>query len=303
MPAPGPGEIQVRNAAIGVNMIDTYVTSGAYRIQPFPLVPGVEGAGTVTAVGNGVTAFKVGDEVAYGGPPLGAWAELRNLTPDYVVHRPAWLTAEHAAGAMIAGLTAHMMVRRVYPVGPGTVAVIHAAAGSTGAAVAQWARHLGARIIGTVGSDAKLDAARDNGCDHVLNYREADFAARVLQLTGGRGADVVYDGIGRDTFECSFRCLKPTGMFVSYGQASGPCPPLLLGELPVTFSNFIARPSVFSFNATRPDLEEAVGEMFPLLENGILKLAPRHRYALREGATALEDLLARRTTGSIVLVT
>jgi NADPH2:quinone reductase len=302
VPPPGAGEIQVRNEAIGVNMIDTYVVSGAYRIDPFPLVPGVEGAGVVTAVGDGVTEFAVGDAVVYGGPPLGAYAELRNLAPAYVVHRPLWLSAERGAAAMIAGLTAQMMVRRLRPVGPGTVAVVHAAAGSTGAAVARWAAHAGATVIGTVGSPGKVAAAQAAGCQHVIDYRASDFAAAVLDLTGGRGADIVYDGIGRDTFAASFRCLTPTGWFVSYGQASGPCPPIDLSDLPVGFSNVIARPSVFAHNASRAEFLASVAELFPLLEAGVLDLAPAHRYPLAEASRALVDLLARRTAGSIVLL-
>lgn len=303
VPPPGPGEIQVRNEAIGINMIDTYVVSGAYRIDPFPLTPGVDGAGVVTAVGAGVTGFAPGDAVAYGGPPLGAYAELRNLAPAYVVRRPPWLGAERAAAAMIAGLTAQMMVRRLLPVGPGTVAVVHAAAGSTGAAVARWAAHAGATVIGTVGSPAKVAAAQAAGCQHVIDYRADDFATAVLDLTGGRGADVVYDGVGRDTFAGSFRCLTPTGMFVSYGQASGPCPPINLGDLPVGFSNVIARPSVFAHNATRAAFEQSVAEFFALLEAGTLDLSPTHRYPFAEAPRALDDLLARRTWGSLVLVT
>jgi NADPH2:quinone reductase len=302
VPPPAAGEIQVRQEAIGVNMIDTYVASGAYSIDPLPLTPGVEGAGVVTAVGAGVAGFAVGDAVAYGGPPLGAYAQLRNLWPRYVVRRPDWLSADTAAAGMIAGLTAQMMVRRVFRVMSDTVVVVHAAAGSTGAAIAQWAAHLGAHVIGTVGTDDKVSAARANGCVEVVNYRQTNFADRVLEFTEGRGADVVYDGVGRDTFDDSFRCLTPTGMFVSYGQASGPCPPIRLDHLPVTFSNFIARPSVFSFNATRTAFEASVAEFFALLKEGVLDLAPRHRYPLADAARAHQDLLARRTCGSIILV-
>jgi NADPH2:quinone reductase len=302
VPPPAAGEIQVRQEAIGVNMIDTYVASGAYSIDPLPLTPGVEGAGVVTAVGADVAGFAVGDAVVCGGPPLGAYAQLRNLWPGYVVQRPSWLSAEVAAAAMIAGLTAQMMVRRVYAVTHDTVAVVHAAAGSTGAAVAQWASHLGALVIGTVGSDDKIPVARTNGCREVVNYRQAKFVDRVLEITEGRGADVVYDGIGRDTFDDAFRCLTPTGMFVSYGQASGPCPPIHLDDLPVTFSNFIARPSVFSFNATRKAFESSVAEFFALLKEGVLDLAPCHRYPLADAGRAHEDLLARRTRGSIILI-
>jgi NADPH2:quinone reductase len=300
--APAPGEIQVRHEAIGVNMIDTYVTSGAYRIEPFPLVPGVEGAGIVTAVGRGVADFREGDPVAYGGPPLGAYADVRNMPPAYVVRRPASVPADHAAAAMIAGLTAYMMVRLVYPVGTGSVVLVHAAAGSTGAAIASWAAHLGAHVIGTVGDEKKRAAALANGCRDVINYRATDYADVVLQVTAGRGADVAYDGIGRDTFDGAFRALKPTGMFVTYGQASGPLPPIALHDVPVTFSHFIARPSVFSFFARREDFVRAADAVFAAIDAGTLSSPPRHRYPLAEAATAHRDLLARRTAGSIVLM-
>ncbi|MDX2222650.1 MAG: quinone oxidoreductase [Rhodospirillaceae bacterium] len=300
-PPPGPGEIQVRQAAVGVNMIDTYVISGAYRIDPYPLTPGVEGAGTVTAVGAGVTDFKVGDRAGYGGPPLGAYATVRNMWPGYAVKLPDALSFVGAAAIMIAGLTTQMMVKRVYPVGRGTKVLVQAAAGSTGEAIVRWAAHLGAEVFGTVGSAAKAARARAAGCAHVINYREEDYAEAVLRLTNGRGVDVSYDGIAKDTFTGAFKALTPTGMFVTYGQASGPLPPIDLSAVPVTFSNFIARPSVFSFNADRATFLASMAEVFKALADGVLDPTPGRTYPLAEAPRALDDLVNRRTEGSVVL--
>ncbi|MCG8505829.1 MAG: quinone oxidoreductase [Sphingomonadales bacterium] len=301
LPSPAPHEIAIEQRAVGVNMIDTYVISGAYTIDPLPLTPGVEGAGVVTAVGRDVEGFAPGDRVAYGGPPLGAYAQIRTMPPAYVVRIPDWLSFDATAASMIAGLTAQMMVKRVYPVGPGVAVLVHAAAGSSGSALARWASDLGARVIGTVGGAAKVAAAEAAGCQHVIDYATEEFAYAVKALTDGKGVDVVYDGIGRDTFTGSFQALTPTGMFVSYGQASGPCPPIDLGDLPVTFSNFIARPSVFAFNATRPAFEDSMADVFDALERGVLEREPAHRYPLEDAARALTDLMARKTSGSIVL--
>jgi NADPH2:quinone reductase len=300
-PPPGPGEIQVRQAVVGVNMIDTYVISGAYHVDPYPLTPGVEGAGTVTAVGAGVTDFAVGDRIGYGGPPLGAYATVRNMWPGYAVKIPDALGFEHAAAIMIAGLTTQMMVKRVYPVGRGTKVLVHAAAGSTGEAIARWCAHLGAEVFGTVGSAAKVARAKAAGCAHVINYRESDYAAEVLRITNGRGVDVTYDGIAKDTFAGAFKALTPTGMFVTYGQASGPLPPIDLSAVPVTFSNFIARPSVFSFNADRATFLASMAEVFAALKNGVLDPTPGGVYPLTDAPRALADLVARKTQGSVVL--
>lgn len=297
---PGPGEIQIAQAAIGVNMIDTYVISGAYEIDPHPLTPGVEGAGTVTGIGAGVDGFSVGDRVGYGGPPLGAYATHRNMWPSYVVKIPDWLEFEQAAAIMIAGPTAQMMVKRVYQVGPGTKVLIHAAAGSTGDSLVRWCAHLGAEVFGTVGSSEKANHAKAAGCTHVINYKTGNFADCIHDLTSGRGVDVVYDGIGKDTFEDSMRALTSTGMFVTFGQASGPLPPIDLSTVPVTFSNFIARPSVFSFNAERETYLESMGDVFDALEKKILNPEPGHIYRLQDAPSALGDLMNRRTSGSIV---
>lgn len=297
---PGPGEIQVEQAAVGVNMIDTYVISGAYAIDPYPLTPGVEGAGTVTAVGEGVDDFTIGDRVGYGGPPLGAYATMRNMWPGYAVKIPDWLGFEETAAIMIAGPTAQMMVKRVYPVTAGTKVLVHAAAGSTGDSLVRWCAHLGAEVFGTVGSKEKADRAKAAGCTHVINYREDNFPDWILDLTNGRGVDVVYDGIGKDTFDDSIRSLTPIGMFVTFGQASGPLPPIDLSAVPVTFSNFIARPSVFSFNAERETYLESMSDVFDVLEKGVLDATPGHIYSLKDTPKALSDLMGRKTSGSIV---
>jgi NADPH2:quinone reductase len=298
---PAADEIQVRQAAVGVNMIDTYVISGTYRIDPFPLTPGVEGSGTVTAVGAGVTEFAVGDRVGYGGPPLGAYATVRNMKPAYAVKLPDDLGFEEAAAIMIAGLTTQMMVKKVYPVRPGTKVLVHAAAGSTGEAIVRWCAHLGAEVFGTVGSQEKAARAAAAGCIHVINYRERDYATEVLRLTGGRGVDVIYDGVAKDTFAGAFKALTPTGMFVTYGQASGPLPPIDLSAVPVTFSNFIARPSVFAFNAGRKAFLASIAEVFSALGEGVLDPTPGYVYPLTDAPRALADLAARKTQGSIVL--
>ena len=297
---PGPGEIQVAQAAVGVNMIDTYVISGAYEIDPFPLTPGVEGAGTVTAVGDGVTEFSEGDRVGYGGPPLGAYTTVRNMWPGYVVKLPAALSFEQAAAIMIAGPTAQMMVKRVYPITSGTKVLVHAAAGSTGDSLVRWCAHLGAEVFGTVGSDTKAERAKAAGCAHVINYATENFADRILEITNGRGIDVVYDGIGKDTFEDSFKALTPIGMFVTFGQASGPLPPIDLSMVPVTYSNFIARPSVFAFNADRNTYLESMADVFDVWAKGVLDPTPGHVYPLSEAPSALDDLMNRRTAGSVV---
>lgn len=297
---PKPGEIQVEQAAIGVNMIDTYVISGAYEIDPFPVTPGVEGAGTITALGDNVEGFAVGDRVGYGGPPLGAYSTARNMWTGYVVKIPDELSFNEAAAIMIAGPTAQMMVKRVYPVRPGSKVLVHAAAGSTGDSVVRWCAHLGAEVFGTVGSEEKGDRAKAAGCTHVINYRDDNFADQILDLTGGRGVDVVYDGIGKDTFEDSIRALTPVGMFVTFGQASGPLPPIDLSAVPVTFSNFIARPSVFAFNADRDTYVESMTDVFSVLEKGVLDATPGHIYPLAKAPQALSDLMSRRTSGSVV---
>lgn len=297
---PKPGEIQVKQAAIGVNMIDTYVISGAYKIDPFPLTPGVEGAGTVTALGDGVSDFAVGDRISYGGPPLGAYSTIRNMWPGYAVKIPDGLSFEEAAAIMIAGPTAQMMVKRVYPIKSGSKVLVHAAAGSTGDSLVRWCAHLGAEVFGTVGSTEKGNRAAAAGCTHVINYREDDFADEILRLTGGRGVDVVYDGIGKDTFEDSIRALTPTGMFVTFGQASGPLPPIDLSAVPVTFSKFIARPSVFAFNADRKTYVESMNDVFDVLDKGVLDATPGHIYPLAQAPKALGDLMNHKTSGSVV---
>ena len=298
--SPAPHEIQVKNHAIGVNMIDTYVISGEYNIDPYPLTPGVEGAGVITQIGDEIKDFKVGDRIGYGGPPLGAYSSIRNMWPGYAVKIPDSLSFEDAAAIMIAGLTAQMMVKKVYPVNSDTKVLVHAAAGSSGDSLVRWSKSLGATVFGTVGSDKKAKIAKDAGCDYVINYKEQNFADEILKINNGVGIDVVYDGIGKDTYENSFKALKPTGMFVTFGQASGPLPPIDLSTVPVTFSNFIARPSVFAFNAERETFLESMNDVFQMIDSNNINPKPGSLYNLNDAPDALKDLMNRKTTGSIV---
>ena len=298
---PGPNEIQVKNHAVGVNYIDTYVTTGAYNIDPYPLTPGVEGAGIITNIGSEITDFSIGDRIGYGGPPLGAYSTIRNMWPGYAIKIPDGLSFEDAAAIMIAGLTAQMMVKKVYPVSKGSKVLVHAAAGSSGDSLVRWSKSLGATVYGTVGSLEKMEIARNAGCDHVINYKEKNFADEILKINNGFGIDVVYDGIGKDTYEDSFKALKPTGMFVTFGQASGPLPPIDLSAVPVTFSNFIARPSVFAFNADNKTFNESMNDVFQMIDNKTINPKPGCIYDLKDAQNALNDLINRKTTGSVVL--
>ena len=297
---PAPHEIQVRNHAVGVNYIDTYVISGEYNIDPYPLTPGVEGAGVITQIGDEIKDFEVGDRVGYGGPPLGAYSSIRNMWPGYLVNIPDSLPFEDAAAIMIGGLTAQMMVKKVYPVKKGTKVLVHAAAGSSGDSLVRWCKSLGATVFGTVGSSEKIIIAKNAGCDHVINYKEQNFADKILEINSGVGIDVVYDGIGKDTYEDSFKALKPTGMFVTFGQTSGPLPPIDLSIVPVTFSNFIARPSVFAFNADRETFLQSMDDVFQMIDANNINPKPGSVYNLNEAPRALKDLMNRKTTGSVI---
>jgi NADPH2:quinone reductase len=299
---PGDDEIQIRQFAIGVNMIDTYVISGDYDIDPYPLTPGVEGAGRISAVGQNIKEFSPGDRVAYGGPPLGAYATTRNMKPDYVVKIPDQLQYEDAAAIMISGLTAQMMVKRVYPVNKKTKVLVHGAAGSSGDSLVRWSKHLGATVFGTVGSTDKEGRAKAAGCDHVINYSKTNFSDEILRLTSNEGVDVVYDGIGATTYSGSLESLTLTGTFVTFGQASGPLPPIDLSKVHVTFSNSIVRPSVFSFNAKRDSFLKSVDSVFNVLHDQVLDSRPGHKYALADAPQALRDLQSRKTVGSIILI-
>jgi NADPH:quinone reductase len=299
--APGPGQARVRHHAVGLNFIDVYHRTGLYPTQ-LPAVPGLEGAGVVEAVGPEVTQVKVGDRVAYASAPMGAYAEARLMPADRLVLVPDRIADEQAAAMMLQGLTAQYLVRRTHPVQAGETVLVHAAAGGVGLILCQWAKHLGATVIGTVGSEAKAELARAHGCDHPILYTREDFQARVLEVTHGRKVQVVYDSVGRDTFAKSLDCLAPLGLMALFGQSSGTVPPFDLGQLAAKGSLFITRPSLAAYTARRQDLVAAAAELFDLVVRGVLQITVRQRYPLREAAQAHRDLEARRTTGSSVFL-
>lgn len=300
--APAPGEARVRQHAVGVNFIDIYHRSGLYPV-PLPSGLGQEAAGVVEAVGAGVSEVTVGDRVAYAGGPLGAYATARNIAADRLVRLPDGISFDTAAALMLKGLTAHYLLRRTCRVEAGDAVLIHAAAGGVGLIACQWARALGATVIGTVSTPAKAALAQANGCEHVLTgVAPADLAMRVRALTGGRGVRVVYDGIGRDTFMASLDCLQPMGMMVSYGNASGPVAPFEPGMLAQKGSLFLTRPTLFHYVAARADLVAAADELFARVLDSTLQINIQQRHALADCARAHEALAARRTTGSTILL-
>ncbi|MEW9900337.1 quinone oxidoreductase [Chitinivorax sp. PXF-14] len=298
---PGPGEVRVRHHAVGLNFIDVYFRTGLYA-TPLPTGLGKEAAGVIEAVGEGVTALRPGDHVAYAGGPLGAYSEARVMPAEFVVRLPDAIGFETAAAMMLQGLTAQYLLRRTYRVQPGDTILIHAAAGGVGLIVCQWAKALGATVIGTVGSDDKAALARAHGCDHAIVYTRENFTELVRELTGGEGVAVVYDSIGRDTFMGSLDCLRPLGMMVSFGNASGPVEPISPLLLSQKGSLFLTRPTLFAYIAKRHDLEAMAQELFDVVASGQVKIAINQRYALRDVAQAHSDLEARKTTGSTVLL-
>lgn len=301
LPPPAAGEVRLRQHAVGLNFVDTYYRSGLYP-TPLPSGIGAEAAGVVEALGEGVTDLQVGDRVAYAGGPQGAYAEARNMPADRLVCLPAALSFEQGAAMMLQGLTAQYLLRRTYRVQPGDTVLIHAAAGGVGLLMCQWAKVLGATVIGTVGSDAKAELAAAHGCDHPIVYTRESFPARVRELTGGEGVPVVYDSIGKDTFMDSLSCLRPLGMMVSFGNASGPVGDVDVGLLARMGSLFLTRPSLFTYAARRSDLLDMAGELFEVALSGKVKLQINQRYALKDAARAQADLEARRTTGTSLLL-
>lgn len=299
--APGPGEALIHQMACGLNYIDVYFRTGLYP-QTLPAGLGMEGAGVVAAVGEGVTHVKAGDRVAYAGGPPGAYAESRVLPAKVLVKLPASIDFETGAAMMLQGLTAQYLLRRTFRLQGGETILFHAAAGGVGLIACQWARALGVTMIGTVGSDEKAALARAHGCTHTINYNTENFVERVKQITNGAGVPVVYDSIGKDTFTGSLDCLSPMGMMVSYGNASGPVPPFSLTELASRGSLFVTRPSVFTYTAKRDDLEQMAAELFGMVESGKIKLSINQRYALKDVAQAHIDLESRKTTGSTILI-
>jgi NADPH2:quinone reductase len=302
LPAPGPGEVQLRQTAVGLNFIDVYHRSGLYAVK-LPAGLGSEGAGVVTAVGAGVTDVAVGERVAYGsGAPPGSYAEMRNLPAAAVVRVPDAITDAQAAAIMLKGLTVHYLLRRTYRVSAGETVLLHAAAGGVGLLFCQWAKALGVEVIGTVSSDAKAELARAHGCAHTLVHGRDDIVARVKELTGGRGVPVVYDSVGKDTFALSLDALAPLGLLVSFGQSSGLVPPFDLRTLSDKGSLFVTRPTLKTYAAKREDLVEGATALFEMVASGKVKVEIGASFALRDVAEAHRALEARKTTGSVVLL-
>lgn len=301
--APRNGEVLLRQTAIGVNLIDVYhrtATSGQYAID-HPAVLGVEAAGVVEEVGPGVSGFSPGDRVAYW-MVRGAYAQKRLIAASRLVKLPDLISDEIAAACMVKGTTAQYLLHRIYTVKQGDVVLVHSAAGGVGQLLCQWAKHLGATVIGTVGSIEKMPIAKAMGCDHVIVYRDTDFAGQVRELTAGQGAHVVYDSIGKDTFEGSLNALRPLGTMVSFGQASGPVPPIDISILAQKGSVFLAKPTLATFTQHRSDIEPLAEGLFQALSNGVIKVDIKHRAPLQEVAVMHAALESRKTTGSIVLI-
>jgi NADPH2:quinone reductase len=298
---PGPGEARVRHAACGVNFIDTYHRTGLYKL-PLPSGLGVEGAGVVEGVGPGVAHVKAGDRVAYAGGPPGGYSERRVMPAERLVRLPEGIPDEQAAGMMLKGLTVWYLVRKTRRVEPGETVLWHAAAGGVGLIACQWLKALGVKVIGTVGSDEKAKLAKAHGCDHTIVYTREDFVKRVKEITGGAGVPVVYDSVGKDTFAGSLDCLRPRGLMVTFGNASGPTGPIDPLVLSAKGSLFLTRPTLANYTSTRAEIEEGTGELFDMVRSGRVKIEVSGRYPLAEAARAHRDLESRRTTGSLVLV-
>ena len=300
---PGVGEIQIRHEAIGLNYIDTYHRSGLYKL-PLPSGVGSEGAGVVEAVGPGVTEFTVGDRANYasGTPllPIGSYAEVRNVPAARVVKTPDGISFEQAAAMMLKGMTVQDLIKRTYRVGAGETVLFQAAAGGVGLIACQWLKALGVTTIGTAGSDEKCALAKAHGATHVINYKTEDFVARVKEITGGKGVPVVYDGVGKDTFDRSLECLSPFGMMVSFGNASGSVPPVDMGKLKGTL--FVTRPSLPPYTTPRENLVATANDHFEIVKSGKVTIEINQRYPLREAVQAHRDLESRKTTGSTVLM-
>ena len=302
LPAPGPGQVRVKQAAAGINYIDTYFRAGAYPPPGgYPFILGNEGSGDVTALGSGVTDLKVGDRVA-AVFPLGGYAAERNVPADRAVKVPANISHEQAAGMMLKGMTAEYLVRRTFKVEKGHTILMHAAAGGVGLILCQWAAHLGATVIGTVGSKEKAELAKRNGCHHTILYKDEDFVAKVKDITGGKMCDVVYDGVGKTTFPASLDCLRPLGMFVSFGASSGQIDAFNINILQFKGSLFATRPSLPHHIATRPELEATANDLFSVVTSGKVKIPINQKYALKDAQQAHRDLEGRKTTGGSVLL-
>ncbi|AMO37353.1 quinone oxidoreductase family protein [Thauera humireducens] len=301
LPAPAAGEVRVRHHAVGLNFIDTYHRSGLYPL-PLPSGLGMEGAGVVEAVGEGVAELQVGDRVAYTSGPLGAYAEARNIEARHLVRLPEAISFEQGAGMMLQGVTAHYLLHSTYPVQAGETILVHAAAGGVGSILVQWAKLLGATVIGTVGNDDKAVQAKALGCDHVIVYSRERFPERVRELTAGKGVAVVYDSVGRDTFLDSVSCLQRRGMMVSFGNATGPVAPFDCALLARSGSVYVTRPGLLDYIATREELTQRCTDLFEVVGSGRVRIAINQRYALKDAEQAHRDLEGRRTTGSTILL-
>jgi NADPH2:quinone reductase len=298
---PGPGEARIRQTAAGLNFIDVYHRTGLYSV-PMPSGLGGEGAGVVEEVGAGVTDLKPGDRVAYGAAPLGAYAEARLIPADRLLKLPDRIDDKTAAAMMLKGLTVQYLIRQTYRVKPGDTILLHAAAGGVGSILSQWAKHLGATVIGTVGNDEKAKLARANGCDHVIVYTREDFVKQVAEITGGRKVPVVYDSVGKDTFYKSLDCCAPLGLVALFGQSSGVVEPLNLGLLAAKGSLYVTRPTLNTYGAKRENLVAMAKDLFEVVQSGAVKITVNQTYALKDAARAQADLEARKTTGSTVLL-
>jgi len=296
---PGPGQVKIRQEAAGLNFIDVYHRTGLYP-QELPFTPGVEGAGVVEAVGANVTNVKQGDRVAYAGP-IGGYAEERLIDAERLVKLPDNISCEQAAGMMLQGMTAQMLLRSVYRVNDGDTILVHAAAGGVGLIMCQWAAALGATVIGTVSTEEKAELARANGCAHPILYTSQDFVAEVNRIMNGGKLPVVYDSVGRDTFMKSLDCLRPRGLMVSFGNASGPPDPMPPNVLAQKGSLYLTRPTLYNYTATRAELEQSAAELFDVVSSGKVKIEIKQRFPLKDAAEAHRQLEARKTTGSTIL--
>jgi NADPH:quinone reductase len=301
LPPPGPGQVRVKHTAIGVNFIDTYHRSGLYPVS-LPSGLGLEAAGVVDALGEGVSGLKVGDRVGYGTGPIGAYAEANNVPADRAVKLPDGISDEVAAAAMLKGMTAAYLLKRTFPVQRGQTIVFHSAAGGVGLIACQWARHLGVTVIGTVGSDDKVELARSHGCDHVLNTRKEDWPKRVREITGGAGVPVVYDSVGKETWSGSLDCVAVRGMMVSFGNSSGAVPAFEPGILSAKGSLYLTRPTLFHYTRTSEELQKTADDLFEVIVSGAVKIAVNQRFRLADAAAAHEALHSRATTGATVLL-
>jgi NADPH:quinone reductase len=301
LPPPGPGEVRIRQTAIGLNFIDTYHRNGLYPVK-LPSGLGLEAAGVVEEAGEGVTHLKKGDRVAYGNGPIGAYAQARNAPANRVSKLPDGIADETAAAMMLKGMTVRYLLRETYKVKSGETILLHAAAGGVGLIACQWAKALGATVIGTAGSEEKAELARAHGCDHVILYKSEDVPARVRELTGGKGVPVVYDGVGKDTLTMSLDSLQPRGLLVSFGNASGPVDAFNVGLLAAKGSLYITRPTLATYAARDEDLQANASDLFDVVKSGKVKIEVNQSYPLSEAVKAHQDLEARKTTGSTILV-